>query len=190
LGRRCPVQGLLVAAIQYVTNHLISRIPSYTVRHAWYHYVLRWYLGPDAAILMGQYVRVKRLRANGTRVSIGGGTVIDHDCLLYTPGGLLIGENVYISPGAWLLTASRDINSPQFTETHQPIVIDDYVWVGARAIILGGVTIGRRAIVQAGALVTQDLEPNSIATGVPARVVGTRELPSPSYSLNYRPLFE
>lgn len=184
------MQRMRTAAIQFATNHLISCIPSYTLRHAWYHYVLRWYLGPNVAVLMGQYVHIRSLRTSGRRVSIGAGTVIDHGCLLCTTTGLLIGEHVYISSGVWLLTESRDISDPQFAQTHQPIVIDDYAWIGARAIILGGVTIGRGAIVQAGALVTQDLEPNSVASGVPARVVGTRDLPSPSYSLNYRPLFE
>jgi maltose O-acetyltransferase len=151
--------------------------------------VLSWYLGPNAAVLTGQSVHIGSQRRNGRRVSIGAGTVIDHDCLLYTVGGLLIGEQVYISPGVWLLTESRDMNHPQLAETHQPIVIDDYAWIGARAIILGGVTIGRGAVVQAGALVAQDLEPNTVASGVPARVVGLRELRSPSYSLNYHPLF-
>jgi maltose O-acetyltransferase len=184
------VRELAAAAIKCVTNYLIGRMPSYTVRHAWYRRVLGWYLGPNAAILRGQYVDIRSLRRNGKRVSIGAGTVIDHDCLLCTAGGLLIGQNVLISPGVWLLTESRDMNDAQFAETHQPIVIDDYAWIGPRAIILGGVTIGRGAIVQAGALVAQDLEPNSVAGGVPARVVGTRELRSPSYSLNYRPLFE
>jgi len=183
------VQGVRAAAVKYATNHLINCIPSYTLRHAWYHRVLGWYIGPNAAILMGQYVRSKNLRRSGKRVSIGAGTVIDHGCLLCTAGGLLIGENVYISPGVWLLNESRNMNDPQFAETHQPIVIDDYAWIGARAIILGGVTIGRGAVVQAGALVAQDLEPNTVASGVPARVVGLRELRSPSYSLNYHPLF-
>jgi acetyltransferase-like isoleucine patch superfamily enzyme len=184
------VQGVCAAAVKYATNHLISCIPSYTLRHAWYHRVLSWYIGPNAAVLMGQYVHSRNLRRSGKRVSIGAGTVIDHGCLLCTAGGLLIGENVYIAPGVWLLNESRDVNDPQSAETHQPIVIDDYAWIGPRAIILGGVTIGRGAIVQAGALVTQDLEPNRVVGGVPGRVVGMRELLNPSYSLNYRPLFE
>jgi acetyltransferase-like isoleucine patch superfamily enzyme len=72
----------------------------------------------------------------------------------------------------------------------RPLVIDEYAWIGSRATILGGVTIGRGAVVRAGAVVTQDVEPNSVVAGVPATVVGTRELSTPSYMLNYRPLFE
>ena len=183
------MQGIRDATIEYLTNHLISWIPAYTVRHTWYRRVLSWYLAPNAAVLSGQSIHIGSKRRNGRRVSIGAGTVIDHDCLLYTVGGLLIGEQVYISPGVWLLTESHDMNHPGFVETHKPIVIDDYAWVGARATILGGVTIGRGAVVQAGALVVQDLEPNCVAGGVPSRVLGMRGLRSPAYALTYHPLF-
>ena len=147
------MQGPLAAAIKCVTNYLISCVPSYTIRHAWYRRVLGWYLGPNVAILMGQHVQIRSLEANGKRASIGAGTVIGYGCLLCTAGGLLIGENVWVSPGVWLYTESRDMNDPQFAETHAPIVIDDYVWIGPRAIILEGVTIGRGAVVEAGAVV-------------------------------------
>jgi acetyltransferase-like isoleucine patch superfamily enzyme len=56
----------------------------------------------------------------------------------------------------------------------QPIVVEEDVWLGASVIILGGVTVGRGSVVGAGAVVTQDLPPYSIARGVPARVVGMR----------------
>lgn len=184
------MRRLLDTGIKCATNHLISRIPSYTVRHSWYRHVLSWHIGPNAAILMGQFVQVRRVRANGKRVSIGAGTVIDHDCLLCTGGGLLVGEHVCISPGVWLLTEGRDINDSQFPQTYKPIVIDDYAWVGARATLLGGITIGRGAIVQACAVVTQDVEPYCVVGGAPATVVGTRELRSPSYALSRPPLFE
>ncbi len=56
-----------------------------------------------------------------------------------------------------------------------PIKIGSDVWLGAGVKILGGVTIGDGCIVGAGAVVTGDLPPYSIAVGMPARVVGTRE---------------
>lgn len=183
------MQRILTASIKCATNQIVSCIPSYTVRHIWYRHVLGWYLGPNAAILMGQHVSVKSLRRDGKRVSIGAGTVIDHDCLIYTAGGLLMGEDVYISPGVWLVTESRDVNDPAFAKTYAPIVIDDHAWIGPRAIILGGVTIGRGAVVQAGALVATDLAPNCVVGGVPAQVIDSRKLRNPAYSLKYRPLF-
>ncbi len=59
-----------------------------------------------------------------------------------------------------------------------------------RATILGGVTIGEGAVVMAGAMVTRDVLPYAVAGGVPARVVGNRELCDPSYSFDFQPLFE
>jgi acetyltransferase-like isoleucine patch superfamily enzyme len=182
--------SLLDAGIKYVTNHLINCLPSYAVRHAWYHHVLGWYLGPDVAIFMGLQVHMRSARLDGKRVSIDSDSVISHDCLLSTGAGLVIGEHVLISPGVWLVADSHDIDDPQFSDICRLIVIDEYAWIGPRATILGGVTVGRGAIVLAGALVTQDVEPNSVVAGVPATVVGTREVSNPLYTLNCRPLFE
>ena len=57
--------------------------------------------------------------------------------------------------------------------TAAPIVVGKDVWIGAHATILKGVTIGDGAIIAAGAVVTRDVPPNTIAAGVPARVVKT-----------------
>ena len=55
----------------------------------------------------------------------------------------------------------------------RPIVIEDNVWLGARVIVLGGVTIGRDSCIGAGSLVATDIPPRSLAVGVPARVIRT-----------------
>lgn len=54
-------------------------------------------------------------------------------------------------------------------DAHKPITVEDGVWIGVGAIILGGVTIGRGAVVAAGAVVTKNVEPNTVVGGVPAR---------------------
>ncbi len=181
---------LFASLIRYATNHIINHIPSYTVRHAWYRRILGWRIGPKAAILMGQYVQMAGVRTSGQKVSIGRGTVINQGCLLYTTGGLAIGENVSISAGAWLVTGTHDMNDPQFSDNYKPIIIGNHAWIGMRATILGGITIGEGAVVMAGAVVTRDVPPYAIAGGVPARVIRQRELQEPSYSLDFHPLFE
>lgn len=178
------------ALIKYVTNHIVSHIPSYTVRHAWYRTILGWYIGPQAAVLMGQHVQMAGVRSGARKVSIGKGTVINWDCMLYTTGGIVIGENVSISAGVWLVTGSHDMNDPQFPVIYKPIVIGDYAWIGMRATILGGVTIGEGAVVTAGAMVTHDVLPYTVVGGVPARVIKQREACIPSYSLHFHPRFE
>jgi O-antigen/teichoic acid export membrane protein/acetyltransferase-like isoleucine patch superfamily enzyme len=178
------------ALIRYVTSNIISHVPSYAIRHMWYRRVLGWYIGPRASVLMGQRITVGGIRASGRRVSIDEGTVINHGCLIYTTGGLVIGRNVSVSTGVWLITGTHDMSDPDFKDEYKPIVIDDYAWIGARATILAGVTIGKGAVIMAGAMVTRDVPPFAVVGGVPAKVVGERPLKDPVYSLNYRPLLE
>jgi acetyltransferase-like isoleucine patch superfamily enzyme/O-antigen/teichoic acid export membrane protein len=192
LSRKPPggARRWLAAVVKYLTNSVIAQVPSYTVRHGWYRRMLGWYIGPGATILMGQQIQMAGIRTSGKRVSIGADTVINHGCLLYTTGGLVIGEHVSISSGVWLVTGTHLIDAPDFPAVYRPITIDDYAWIGARATILGGVTIGRGAVVMAGAMVTRDVAPYAVVGGVPARVVATRQLRTPAYTLNFHPLLE
>jgi maltose O-acetyltransferase len=139
---------------------------------------------------MGQYIQMTGIRTSGRRVSIGSGTVINQKCLIYTSSGLIIGNHVSISAEVALITGTHDINDPNFTSSYRPIIIDDYVWIGTRAIILQGVTIGRGAVVMAGAVVTHDVEPYMVVGGVPAKPITERRLTDLSYRLIRRPLFE
>jgi acetyltransferase-like isoleucine patch superfamily enzyme len=178
------------ATMKYFTNHIIANVPSHTLRYLWYRRVLGWKIGAGAVILMGQYIQLHGIRTSGRSVSIGSGTVINQKCLLYTPGGLAIGDHVSISAEVALVTGTHDINDPDFPDDYQPIVIDDYVWIGTRAMVLKGVTIGRGAVVMAGAVVTRDVEPFTVVGGVPARPITERRVRELSYRLMKRPLFE
>ena len=184
------MKTLLAAATKYATNHVIAHIPSHTVRLAWYRHVLGWRIGPGASILMGQHVQMAGVRSSGMKVSIGKGSVINHACLLYTTGGLVIGENVSISAGAWLVTGTHDMNDPLFPDRYMPIAIGNYAWIGTRATILAGVTIGEGAVIMAGAVVTRDVPPYAVVGGIPARFVSQRTQQNFSYELNFCPLFE
>src|SRR5690348_279807 len=106
------MKELVAATIKYSTNHVIAHIPSHTVRRGWYRRVLGWYIGPKATLLMGQHIQMAGVRSSGTKVTIGKGTVINQGCFLYTTGGLVIGENVSISSGVWLITGTHDMNDP------------------------------------------------------------------------------
>ena len=176
------------ALIKYMTNHIIAYIPSHRIRLAWYRRVLGWQIGPRATLLLGQHIQLGGIRS--TKVSIGKGTVINEGCFLYTTGGLIIGENVSISAGAWLVTGTHDMNDPQFPDDYRPIIIGNHAWIGVRAILLAGITIGEGAVVMAGAVVTRDVPPYAVVGGVPARVVSQRKLQNASYELDFSPLFE
>jgi acetyltransferase-like isoleucine patch superfamily enzyme len=148
---------------------------------------LRVWLYRRLGIRIGQKTSVHRgCRFYAPRnVRIADHTIINRDVLLDGRSGLEIGENVSISEGAMILTLEHDPNSPEFAARGAQVVIGDYVFVGARAIILPGVTLGRGAVVAAGAVVRRDVLEYQIVGGVPARPIGQRS-PDLRYRLDYQ----
>ncbi|HYR94007.1 MAG TPA: acyltransferase [Methylomirabilota bacterium] len=140
--------------------------------------------------MLGAYLYVSVGRRKGQpSITIGKYTVINRQCCLDGRGGLRIGDNVSISPGVWLLTDEHDMNDPYFAEMLGPIEIEDYVWLGSRAMVLPGVRIGKGAVVAAGAVVTKDVAPYQVVGGVPARPLGTRSTDL-RYEIHWRPTLE
>jgi len=88
-------------------------------------------------------------------------------------GGISIGNDVMIGPKVNLVSAGHPTEPAQRRNgiVKQPIAIGNNVWIGAAATILPGVTIGENAVVAAGAVVSRDVPANTIAAGVPARVL-------------------
>ena len=117
-------------------------------------------------------------------VRVGAHSVINRDVLLDGRTGLTIGDNVSISEGVAVFTLEHDPNSPSFANRGAPVRISDRVFVGARAIVLPGVTLGEGAVIAAGAVVTHDVPPYTIVAGVPARRIGDRN-PDLTYTLDY-----
>lgn len=166
---------LLLALVRYITNRVIARVPVYAVRHAWYRRVLGMGIGEGSALLMDLYLYIRgRARPGQTGINIGRKTIINQQCALDGRGGLTIGDYVDISPGVWILTDGHDMNDPLFREILAPVSIGNHAWIGSRAMILPGVTVGEGAVVAAGAVVTRDVEPYTVVGGVPARQIGTR----------------
>ncbi len=179
--------------INYVTNQLVNRIPSATVRHLWYRKALAIDIGPRTWVHLGCYVWYYGRGENRRRgVCIGPSTRINRSCTLDVRGGLSIGANVSVSPEVMILTASHDMHHSDFTLIDHPVVVEDYVWIGSRATIMPGVRIGRGAVVAAGSVVTRDVEPLTVVAGVPARPVGERSEAALGYAVGggVAPLFE
>jgi maltose O-acetyltransferase len=139
-------------------------------------------IGTHSAIFMDAWFDCKR----GFRM--GRHSVINQGCRIDPRGGVEIGDNVSISAEVCILTADHDPQSPDFSGRSAPVHIEDHVFIGTRAMILRGVTIGRGAVVAAAAVVTRDVEPFSIVTGCPARKTGARQADL-HYTINYNRLF-
>jgi acetyltransferase-like isoleucine patch superfamily enzyme len=128
------------------------------------------YIG-HRAILKGYYKNLMR---------IGDETWIGQQAFLHSAGGLDIGARVGIGPGVRIITsthteAGRQVPILRAPIELAPVVVEDDCDVGVGAILLPGVRIGRGAQIGAGAVVTTDIPPYSVAVGVPATV--TRERP-------------
>jgi acetyltransferase-like isoleucine patch superfamily enzyme len=102
---------------------------------------------------------------------------------------LKIGNNVNISSYTLIQTLTHDPQNPDFVCLERPVVIGDYAWIGARAIICPGVTVGEGAVVAAGAVVTKNVPPYTIVGGNPAAYIKdrTRNL---RYRTAYFPFFD
>lgn len=120
-----------------------------------------------------------------SRVSIENNCVILRDVLLDGRLGISIGRNVSISEEVMIFSLQHDINSPTFNEIGGQVIIEDYVFIGSRSIILPGITIGKGAVIAAGSVVTKDVEPYSVLAGVPAKKISQRNQ-NLEYSLDYR----
>jgi maltose O-acetyltransferase len=184
------MRNLVTQFIRYLTNSVIGHLPSHHLRRAWYVGVVGMSIGRRTSLLMGLHVQVRgRPRADRPGIVIGNHSVINAGCHLDGRGGLVIGDNVSVSPGVWIITDEHDINDPLFPEVLAPVRIEDHAFIGAKAMVLPGVTIGRGAVVGAGAVVTRDVAPLQVVAGVPARPISERQ-PELRYRLDYQPAFE
>ncbi len=124
---------------------------------------------------------------NPRKVELGKRNVINFGCLLDGRKFVIrIGDDVSIGPEASILTLGHDPQSPDFEDRGGDVLIGDRVWIGYRALVLPGVTIGEGAVVGAGSVVTKDVDPYSIVAGNPARKLGKRN-GNLSYHLDFMP---
>ncbi|MGF1735376.1 sugar O-acetyltransferase [Photobacterium satsumensis] len=110
----------------------------------------------------------------GFNISIGDNTFINWDCIALDCDEIIIGANVLFGPRVGLYTANHAIDAKEraFGGCYSDkIVIGENVWIGGDVTVIGGVTIGDRAIIAAGAVVTKDVPANTIVGGNPAKVL-------------------
>jgi len=181
-----------IRVLNYLTNHVVAHMPSFTLRRLWYRHVLGIVFGQGASVFLGSHVWFcgpRDIRRRG--VVIGRNSFINRDCTLDLRCGLKIGDNVSISPEVMILGLSHDYNDPAWTLLDAgPVTIEDHVWIGSRAMILPGVTLGRGAVVAAGSIVTKDVAPMTVVAGNPAKPIAVRDSGATEYVLGPPPLFE
>ena len=125
------------------------------------------------ATTVDRYVIIR----GGRGITVGSYCVINSFTHIWGHKGVTIGNRVMIASHVAITSLTHDYTNPNMRfapAVGAPIFIEDDVWIGAHAVIMPGVTIGRGAVVGSGAVVRDDVPPFAIVVGVPARIVRYR----------------
>jgi maltose O-acetyltransferase len=170
------IKAIVHECIVFVMNQA-GYIPFHHIRRLFYR-LAGMTIGKGSSIHM--YTRFY----NPSGIKIGQDSIIGEFAVLDGRAPLIIGNHVDVASEVMFYNAEHGVNEADFAaHTLGDIVVADYVFVGPRAIILPGVTIGEGAVVGAGAVVTKDVPPYAIAGGVPAKVIGERKNKQLHYTL-------
>lgn len=107
----------------------------------------------------------------GNRVTFGKNVFINHSAILSSSGGIEFGDNVMVAPGLKIATINHDMYDRHVTYTYGKVTVKENAWIGMGVTICPGVTIGKYAVVAAGAVVTKDVPDYAVVGGVPAKVI-------------------
>lgn len=107
----------------------------------------------------------------GNRVTFGKNVFINHSAILSSSGGIEFGDNVMVAPGLKVATINHDMYDRHVTYTYGKVTVKENAWIGMGVTICPGVTIGKYAVVAAGAVVTKDVPDYAVVGGVPAKVI-------------------
>ena len=170
----------IITEIEVYILHLVGHIPFHHIRRLFYR-LGGVKIGKGSALHMGTRFY------NPKKINIGQDSIIGEGTVLDGRESLTIGNHVDIASEVMIYTSQHNINSENFAAVEdvikKSVTIEDYVFIGPRAIILPGVKIGRGAVVGAGAVVTKDVDTLTIVGGVPAKEIGKREESALNYKL-------
>jgi maltose O-acetyltransferase len=137
----------------------------------------------DGTMIIGHKVRLDSRAAAIELVAESGGTLeleervfVNFGCNLAASKLIRIGARSLLGPYCMLMDNAYHSIDPDRRDERpdsEPIVLEPNVWLGARTIVLPGVTIGRDSCIGAGSVVTKDVPPRTLAAGVPAKPIRT-----------------
>lgn len=132
-------------------------------------------LGYREAYRLGSGAIMLQTRGEDAEILVGAGTSFNNNVVLCATQSVRIGERCLIADGVAIYDSDfHELNPATRHSSAGPsaaVVVGTNVWLGSRSIVLKGVTIGDNAVIGAMSLVTKDIPPNTVAAGVPARVI-------------------
>lgn len=160
----------LLESILRLNLFVVSYLPSHFARMCFYKYICGMNVASKAVIYYGTEIRAP------WNITIGKGSIIGDRAILDGRYGIEIGENVNLSTGVCIWTLQHDVQAADFGITNQgkKVLIKNRAWLSNQVVILPGVVIEEGAVAAAGAVVTKNLESNTIYAGVPAKKIGDR----------------
>lgn len=161
----------------WITNCVICYCPSLTIRRGWLK-LLGMTINGKVMFYEGFHIRNPKGIVIEDGVSIGPKVLLDGRC------GLYIGKSAVIAYDAIIWSLNHDYNDLHFCGKGAPVHIGEYAWVCSRSIILPGIKIGKGAVIASGAIVTKNVPDFAIVAGIPAKVIGEREVKE--YDYGYR----
>lgn len=162
---------------------LVGYIPSHMIRNFFYQ-LFGIEMGKGSTFHMG----ARFYQPNN--IKIGKGTIIGDHAFLDGRASLKIGSHVDIASSVMIYNSQHDLESETMKASEEPVVIGDYCFIGPRAIIMPGVTLGKGAVVAGGAVVTKDVPAGVVVGGVPAQKIKDRKLKEYNYRLGRPRLFQ
>ncbi|MEA2056661.1 MAG: acyltransferase, partial [Patescibacteria group bacterium] len=184
------VQAIYLEIVTSFLWLIVGYIPFHSVRRFFYR-LFGMKIGKKSSLHMMARIYDPR------HIEIGQGTLIGEKATLdgrrqlpNSNGGLKIGNHVDIASEVMIWTSQHDIHDPHMNPIEEQVVIEDYVFIGPRSIILPGVTIGQGAVVAAGAVVTKDVPAKTVVAGTPAKKIEQRRLNAFNYRLGRPRLFQ
>lgn len=167
----------------YLFNAFFCKIPINFIRM----FFMRLYMKIGKGSFVSCNVKILNLEDPKNNITIGDNCFINPECLLDgRKGKIIIKDNVDIARGTWIYTLEHDPHDDYHATRQGDVIIEDYVWIASRAMILPGVTLGKGCVIASGAVVTKDVPAMSIAGGVPAKVIGTRRS-ALKYTIDFTP---
>lgn len=132
----------------------------------------RWLLLRAAGVHTDAWNIAPGCQFTGSRVTIGRGTFINGGCVFDSSASITIGERCALGLEVMLLSSSHEIGPADRRAgamTGAPVTVGDGCWIGSRAVLLPGATVGDGAVIAAGAVVRGDCDPHTLYAGVPAK---------------------